>query len=76
LVDAFGLVVMHPVRCVGQALDAVDVWNIVAVGLGEVGAANKVRTAGRSRWKKDYSLAEEAGSAAGAGAATTASSGG
>src|SRR5439155_22964125 len=38
LVDAFGLVVMHPVRRVGQALHAVEVGYVVAVGLGEVGA--------------------------------------
>src|SRR5919201_1921347 len=37
-VDAFGLVVMHPVRRVGQALHAVEVGHIVALGLGEVGA--------------------------------------
>jgi hypothetical protein len=38
LVDALGLVVMHPVRRVGQALHAVEVGHVVAVGLGEVGA--------------------------------------
>src|ERR671934_2886701 len=38
LVDALSLVVMHPVRRVGQALDAVEVGHVVAVGLGEVGA--------------------------------------
>src|SRR6476619_8580409 len=37
-VDAFSLVVMHPVRCVGQALDAVEVGYVVAVGLCEFGA--------------------------------------
>src|SRR4051795_1702396 len=38
LVDAFRLVVMDPVRRVGQALDAVEVGYVVAVGLGEFGA--------------------------------------
>src|SRR5919204_3795469 len=38
LVDAFGLVVMHPVRGFGQALDAVEVGYVVTVGLGEVRA--------------------------------------
>src|ERR671936_976622 len=38
LVDAFGLVVMHPMRGFGQALDAVEVGYVVAVWLGEVGA--------------------------------------
>jgi hypothetical protein len=34
LVDAFGLVVMDPMRCVGQALDAVEVGYVVVVGRG------------------------------------------
>jgi mannitol 2-dehydrogenase len=34
LVDAFRLVVMHPVRRVGQALHAVEVGYVVVVGLG------------------------------------------
>jgi hypothetical protein len=34
LVDAFSLVVMDPVRRVGQALDAVEVGYVVTVGLG------------------------------------------
>src|ERR671930_399483 len=38
LVDAFGPVVMHPVRGFGQALDAVEVGYVVTVGLGKVGA--------------------------------------
>jgi hypothetical protein len=38
LCHALGLVVMDPVRGVGQALDAVKVGHIVAVGLGEFGA--------------------------------------
>ena len=38
LVDAFTLVVMHPVRRVGQTLDAVEVRYIIVLGLGEVGA--------------------------------------
>ena len=38
LVDAFSLVVMHPMRRVGQALHAVEVGHVVAVGLGEFGA--------------------------------------
>src|SRR5205823_9643667 len=38
LVDAFSLVVMHPVRRVGQALHAVEVGYVVAVGLGQFGA--------------------------------------
>ena len=45
LVDAFSLVVMHPVRRVGQALHAVEVGYVIAVGLGEFGAevANRAR---------------------------------
>ena len=35
LVDALGLVVMDPVRGVGQALDAVEVGHVVVVGLGQ-----------------------------------------
>jgi hypothetical protein len=42
LVDAFGLVVMHPVRRVGQALHAVEVGYIIALGLGEVGAEIRI----------------------------------
>ena len=38
VVDLFSLVVMDPVRRVGQALHTVEVWHVVAVGLGEVGA--------------------------------------
>src|SRR6266404_298785 len=38
LVDAFSLVVMHPVRRVGWALHAVEVGYVVTVGLGECGA--------------------------------------
>ena len=38
LVDAFSLVVMYPVRRVGQALHAVEVRHVVAAGLGEVRA--------------------------------------
>jgi hypothetical protein len=38
LVDAFSLIVMHPERSVGQALHAVEAGQVVAVGLGEVGA--------------------------------------
>ena len=38
LCDALGLVVVDPMRGVGQALDAVEVGHIVAVGLGEFGA--------------------------------------
>ena len=38
LVDALGLVVVDPVRGVGQALDAVEVGHVVVVGLGERGA--------------------------------------
>jgi hypothetical protein len=38
LVDALSLVVMDPVRPVGQALDAVEVGYVVAFGLGEFGA--------------------------------------
>src|SRR6187399_672621 len=37
LVDALGLVVVDPVRGVGQALDAVEVGHVVGVGLGERG---------------------------------------
>ena len=35
LVDALGLVVMNPVRGVGQALDAVEIGYVVVLGLGE-----------------------------------------
>ena len=38
LVDAFGLVVMHPVGRVGEALHAVEVGHVFAVRLGEVRA--------------------------------------
>src|SRR5512132_1316291 len=38
LVDALGLVVVDPVRGVGQALDVVEVGHVVVVGLGERGA--------------------------------------
>src|SRR5262249_23966023 len=38
LVDALRLVVVHPVRCVGQALHAVEVGDVVVLGLREVGA--------------------------------------
>jgi hypothetical protein len=41
LIDAFSLVVMDPVRRVGQALDAVEVGHVVALGLGEVGAETR-----------------------------------
>jgi len=34
LVDALGLVVMDPVRSVGQPFDAVQVGHVVVVGLG------------------------------------------
>ena len=36
--NALGLVVVHPVRGVGQALDAVQVGYVVVVGFGEFGA--------------------------------------
>jgi hypothetical protein len=35
LVDAFTLVVMHPVRRVGQALDAIEVGYVTVVGFRE-----------------------------------------
>jgi hypothetical protein len=35
--DALRLVVMDPVRCVGQALDAVEVGYVIVFGLGEFG---------------------------------------
>ena len=35
LVDAFSLVVVDPVRGVGQPLDAVQVGHVVVVGLGQ-----------------------------------------
>src|SRR6476646_9167568 len=38
LVDALGLVVVDPVRRAGQALDAVEVGDVLSVGLGELGA--------------------------------------
>jgi hypothetical protein len=38
MVDAFSLVVMDPVRRVGQALDAVEVGRVVVVGPGELQA--------------------------------------
>jgi hypothetical protein len=34
LIDALSLVVMDPVRAVGQALDAVEVGHILVLGLG------------------------------------------
>src|SRR5262245_46516746 len=36
--DAFGLVVVHPVRGVGQALDTVQVGHVVVLRLGQVRA--------------------------------------
>src|SRR5215467_12075781 len=36
--DALRLVVVHPMRRVGQALDMVQVWNVIAIGLGQLGA--------------------------------------
>src|SRR3954454_21683774 len=38
LVDAFGRVVVDPVRGVGQALDAVEVGDVLAMRLGEIRA--------------------------------------
>jgi hypothetical protein len=38
LVDAFSLVVMHPVRRIRQALDPVEVGYVIVIGLGEFGA--------------------------------------
>src|SRR5713101_9182635 len=38
LVDALSLVVMDPMRRVGQPLDAVQVGHVIVVGLGEFGA--------------------------------------
>jgi hypothetical protein len=38
LCDALGLVVVDPVRRVGQALDAVEVGDVLVVGLGEIRA--------------------------------------
>jgi hypothetical protein len=35
LVDAFSLVVMDPVRRVGQTLDAIEVGYVIVGGLGE-----------------------------------------
>src|SRR5437764_3722701 len=40
--DARRLVVMHPMRRVGQALDAIQVGYVVAVGLGQVFAEEPV----------------------------------
>ncbi len=37
LVNALMLVVMHPMRRVGQALDAVEVGYVIVLGLGELG---------------------------------------
>jgi hypothetical protein len=34
LVDTLSFVVMHPMRRVGQALHAVEVAHVIAVGLG------------------------------------------
>jgi hypothetical protein len=34
LVDALMLVVMHPMGCVGQALDVVEVGYVIVLGLG------------------------------------------
>ena len=39
LVDAFTLVVMHPVRRVGQALDAVQAGHVVVLGFGGASAS-------------------------------------
>src|SRR6185369_7709306 len=36
--NALGLVVVHPVRGIGQALDTVQVGDVVVLGLGEFGA--------------------------------------
>ena len=47
LCDALGLVV-DPVRGVGQALDAVEIGHIVAVGLGQVGGRDSDPAAPRS----------------------------
>ena len=38
LVNAFGLVVMDPMRRVGKSLDPVEVGYVIAVRLGEIGA--------------------------------------
>src|SRR3954451_17959264 len=38
LIDALGCVVVDPVRGVGQALDAVDVGDVLGLGLGEIRA--------------------------------------
>ena len=38
LVDALSLVVVDPVRCAGQALDAVEVRDVLGMGLGELAA--------------------------------------
>jgi hypothetical protein len=42
--DALGFVVVHPVRGVGQPLDAVQVGNVVVVRLGEFGAEVTIAT--------------------------------
>ena len=39
--DARRLVVMHPMRRVGQALDAIEIWYVVAVGLAKSSPRNR-----------------------------------
>src|SRR3954449_9498685 len=56
-VDALGLVVVDPVRGVGQALDAVEVGDVLVVGLGEIRAEVAILLApddqgGRRDWLK------------------------
>jgi hypothetical protein len=38
LIDAFGRIVMDPIRQIGNVLDTVEVGPVVVAGLGEVGA--------------------------------------
>jgi len=57
LVDAFGLVVMHPMRRLGQAFDTVQVGHVVVVGFGEFWAEVAITLppddqGGRREWAK------------------------
>ena len=67
LVDALSLVVVHPVRGVGQPLDAVEVGHVVVVGLGEFLAEVAIALApddqGGGRDRAECRFAFSAGSA-------------
>src|SRR4051794_6240240 len=42
LIDALRLVVMYPMRCVGEALNVVEVGHIVMIYLGQLGAEEAI----------------------------------